>query len=119
MDATSPAAQVIISLIPIVGIAIGGVVIFFYLLWHHRQITLLIKAGCYNPARMDMHMASLLLGILLTGVGFIISVLFMLMDGVSYALLGGLIPLVMGIGFLVFCKVYESYQSVDEKDDRE
>ena len=29
---TSPAAQVIVSIIPLVGIVIGGVVIFFYLL---------------------------------------------------------------------------------------
>ena len=30
-----PAAQVIIAIIPIVGIVMGSVVIFFYLLWHH------------------------------------------------------------------------------------
>ena len=114
MDATSPAAQVIISLIPIVGIGIGGIVIFFYLLWHHRQITLLIKSGGYNPSKIDLHIASLLLGILLTGIGFVLSVLFALMDGLSYTLLGGLIPLVMGIGFLVFCKVYASIKNKDE-----
>ena len=115
MDATSPAAQIIISLIPIVGIGIGGVVMFFYLLWHHRQITLLIKAGGYKPTRMDLHVASLLLGILLTGIGFVLSILFVLMDGLSYTLLGGLIPLVMGIGFLVFCKVYQSIKDRDER----
>lgn len=114
MDATSPAAQVIISLIPIVGISIGGIVIFFYLLWHHRQISLLIKAGGYKPAQFDLYVASLLLGILLTGIGFVLSILFMLMDGLSYALMGGLIPLVMGIGFLVFCKVYASIKNKDE-----
>jgi len=115
MDATSTAAQVIISLIPIVGIGIGGVVMFFYLLWHHRQQTLLIKAGEYKPSHIDLNIASLLLGILLTGIGFVLSVLFVLIDGLSYALLGGLIPLVTGIGFLVFCKVYSLLKNRDER----
>ena len=115
MDATSTAAQVIISLIPIVGIGIGGVVMFFYLLWHHRQLTLLIKAGEYKPTHIDLHVASLLLGILLTGIGFVLSLLFVIMDGLSYALMGGLIPLVMGIGFLVFCIVYPSLKNRNER----
>ena len=37
------------------------------------------------------------------------------MDGLSYALMGGLIPLVMGIGFLVFCKVYPSLKNRNER----
>ncbi|MCR4939475.1 MAG: hypothetical protein K5930_05115 [Treponemataceae bacterium] len=115
MDATSPAAQVIISLIPIVGIGIGGVVVFFYLLWRHRQISLLIKAGEFKPARIDLNVTSMLLGILLTGIGFVLSILFILIDGLSYALLGGLIPLVMGIGFLVFYKVFSSLKNKDER----
>ena len=33
---TSATAQIIISIIPIVGIGIGGIVIFFYILWHEK-----------------------------------------------------------------------------------
>ena len=43
LTAASPATQVIIAIIPIVGIVIGGVVVFFYLLWRHREISLQIK----------------------------------------------------------------------------
>jgi len=50
---TSPAAQVIVSIIPLVGIVIGGIVIFFYLLWRNTQIKLLIKSGAYEPARFN------------------------------------------------------------------
>ncbi|WP_340138456.1 hypothetical protein [Treponema zioleckii] len=39
----SSAAQVMLALIPIVGIGIGGVVIFFSLLWHHHEVKLQIK----------------------------------------------------------------------------
>ena len=41
----SPAAQVIIAVIPIVGIVIGGTVIFFSLLWRHSEKKLQIKNG--------------------------------------------------------------------------
>ena len=87
----SPAAQVITSIIPIVGIVIGGVVIFFYLLWRHTQIKLLI---------------SLFTGILLTGIGVVLTVLIACVAGATYSLLGGLIPLVIGISLIVFYIVY-------------
>ena len=41
----SKAAQVIISVIPIVGIVMGSAVIFFYLLWNHRQAMKIIETG--------------------------------------------------------------------------
>ena len=37
MNEVGAAAQVIVTVIPIVGIAMGSTVIFFYLLWNHRQ----------------------------------------------------------------------------------
>ena len=89
----SPAAQVIIAIIPIVGIVIGGIVVFFYLLWRHREISLQIKTGCY-----------LLTGLLLTGIGLVLTLLFLVLQGLSYPLLGGLLPLIIGVSFLVFFK---------------
>ncbi|MCL2230317.1 MAG: hypothetical protein FWC01_04425 [Treponema sp.] len=100
MDATSAAAQVIISLIPIVGIVMGSVVIFFYLLWNHRMRTLLIKAGHYSKPDFNLLSFSLLSGLLLTCVGIALTVLLSIMEGASYGLLGGIIPLSMGIGLL-------------------
>jgi len=43
-----PAAQIVIAVIPIVGIVMGAVVVFFYLLWRHRQIVRQIQAGIYK-----------------------------------------------------------------------
>lgn len=101
---TSNAAQVIISIIPIVGIVIGGTVIFFYLLWRHREIALQIKTGV-TPKKINLRLFSLLSGILLVCVGAVLSVIFFALAGVSYTLLGGLIPLALGIGFIVFFKL--------------
>jgi len=99
---SSTAAQVIISIIPIVGIVMGSVVIFFYLLWNHRRRTLLIKAGQYNRPEFNLRSFSLLSGLLLSSVGIALTVLLSIIEKASYALLGGIIPLSMGIGLLAF-----------------
>ena len=104
--AATPAAQVIISVIPIVGIVIGGTVIFFYLLWRNTQIKLLIQSGNYTPVRFDVCFFSLFTGILLTGIGVVLTVLIACVAGATYSLLGGLIPLVIGISLIVFYIVY-------------
>ena len=106
--AATPAAQVIISVIPIVGIVIGGSVIFVYRLWRHIQIKLLIKSGNYKPVHFDIKLFTLLTGILLTGVGLVLTVLILIIEGFNYPLLGGLIPLTIGICLLIFYKVYKN-----------
>ena len=37
------AVQIIIAVIPIVGIVMGSVLVFFYFLWRHKQIMLQIR----------------------------------------------------------------------------
>jgi hypothetical protein len=96
---------VIISVIPIVGIVIGGTVVFFYLLWRHREKSLQIKTGV-APKRLNLRLFSFLIGTLLVCIGSVLSILFALLAGLSYTLLGGVIPLSLGIGFLVFYKNY-------------
>ena len=102
MGGVTAAAQVIISVIPIVGIVVGSMVIFFYLLWSHRQKTLLIKAGQYIKQDFDLLSFSLLSGLLLSSVGIALTVLLAIIEGASYGLLGGIIPLSMGIGLTAY-----------------
>ena len=98
----SLAAQVIVAIIPIVGIVMGSGVIFFYLLWNHKRRTLLIQAGQYNPPKFDFLSFSLLTGFLLGAVGIVLTVLLIIILGVSFGLLGGLIPLSCGAGLLAY-----------------
>jgi len=98
----STAAQTIIAIIPIVGIFMGSVVVFFYLLWQHRRKVLLIKAGQYLKPSFDLMSFSLLTGLLLLSVGLSLTVFLALMDNTGYGLLGGIIPLSMGIGLLAY-----------------
>lgn len=102
MNVPSVAAQVVIAVIPIVGIAMGSVVVFFWLLWSHKEKVMMIEKGIYQPLRLDLETFALLAGLLLGGVGLTLSILFLVMDGVTYSLLGGLLPLALGAGLLLF-----------------
>jgi len=99
---SSAAAQIIITVIPIVGIVMGAAVIFFYLLWNHRRRTLLINAGHYTRPDFDLLSFSLLAGLLLGSVGLALTVFLAIVTGRTYGLLGGLIPLSMGVGLLAY-----------------
>jgi hypothetical protein len=98
----SMAAQIIISIIPIVGIVMGSVVVFFYLLWNHKRRTLLIQAGHYARPDFDLLSFSLLAGLLLGSVGIGLTVFLAIIQGINYSLLSGIIPLSVGIGLLVY-----------------
>jgi hypothetical protein len=51
---------------------------------------------------VDIDTFSLLAGLLLTCVGLVLTALFVAIEGLSYSLFGGVIPLALGIGLLVF-----------------
>lgn len=106
---TSAAAQVIIAIVPIVGIAIGGIILFFFILWRHHEIKLQIKTGTFVPNKVNLKAFSLLAGLLLTGIGIMLVLVFAVLDGFSYSILGGLIPAVIGICLLVFYKIYPEF----------
>lgn len=103
----SKAAQVIVSLVPIIGIAMGSIIVFFYILWRHHEIKLQIKTGTFVPKKFNLEIFSLLTGLILTGVGLILTIVFLLVEGKSYAILGGLIPTVVGACLLIFYKLYK------------
>ncbi len=97
------AAQIILSIVPLVGIICGAIVLFFFLRWYFLCKRELIKAGGYQiPQRQYVQSLSLLLGLLSTMIGIPTSILFYTIDGISYGLLGGLVPLFSGLALLVF-----------------
>jgi hypothetical protein len=102
MQNYSAAAQIIVSIIPIVGIVMGSVVIILYLNWQYRRNKMLIQMGQYKPAVFDLRSFSLLTGLLLITVGVTLTVFLSLLEGLSYALLGGVVPLSLGAGLLIY-----------------
>ncbi|MCL2806323.1 MAG: hypothetical protein FWD26_10330 [Treponema sp.] len=109
-------AKVIIAVIPIVGIVMGSVVIFFYLLWNHKRKILSIKAGQYTKPDFNLLTFSLLSGLLLSSVGVALTILLSLVvKEASYGLLGGIIPLSMGIGLLAFYMIKRREKNANER----
>ena len=106
----SHVAQILISIIPIVGIICSAIIVFFALLWRHRETVLKIKNGTYEPVNFNIKAFSLLTGLCLVGVGCVLTVLFILIEPVSWNLLGGLIPFVLGVMLLVFYKINPDFR---------
>ena len=107
----SPAAQVILAVVPVVAIVLGSVLLFFFFLWHYRLKRELILSGKYvHTTVKNLRLLSLLLGLLATCVGIPMSGLFWAVEGASYALLGGLIPLFSGIALLIFYGLSRKHQ---------
>ncbi len=110
---TSAAAQVIISIVPIVGISFGALILFFYILWKHHETKLQIKTGTFVPNKFNYAAFSFLTGLLLTGIGLILTAVFAIIDGFSYAILGGLLPMAIGICLLIFFYAYPDFHKKD------
>ena len=112
MNFSSKAAQILVALIPIVAIVMAAVLVFFAFLWKHRENKTRIIKGSYNPPQKRNYQAfSLLLGLCLVGVGLVLTALFAIMDKISWSILGGLIPLVLGIALLIFYKINPDFKN--------
>ena len=102
MPTPSAASQIIVTIIPIVGIVMGSVVIFFYLYYNHKQKILMIEKGIDRKIKFDIDSFSLFSGLLLFSIGFCLTLFFLVKEGLSYSLLSGIVPLSSGIGFIGF-----------------
>ena len=98
----SAAAQIIVTVIPIVGIVTGGVVLLFFLYWHYKQRLLLIEKGQFSKIEFNFITFSLFAGLVLTCVGASLVVFFVILEGFTYPVLSGMIPLSVGISLLIY-----------------
>lgn len=110
------AVQIIIAVIPIVGIVMGSILVFFYFLWRHRQIMLQIKTNTYMRPAFNIYLFCLLLGVTLTVIGCVLFGLFYIIAGVGYILLGGLIPLALGVSLTIFYEITRRNSTKQSKD---
>ncbi len=113
-NALNSTAQIVMAVVPIVGIAIGGITIFFYLLWRHHEIKLQIQTGTFVPTKFNLRIFSLLSGLLLTAIGFMLTIVFAIIDGFQYSILAGLLPLAVGLSLLLFYKIYPEFHKKND-----
>jgi hypothetical protein len=100
---TDPLAQVLLSLVPHAGIIAGMVVLIVFIRHYFGLRRQMIEAGRFpTPTIHYLRSLALIGGILAIASGLPLTVLFLAVEGVSYPLLGGLIPLSIGIGLLIF-----------------
>jgi pilus assembly protein TadC len=113
-DLTSQTPEVLLSIVPLVGVVTGSVLLFFFLLWRYRLHRELILSGRYVPSFWkNLRIFSLLIGSLSAAIGLPMTVLFFLIDGLAYSTLGGLIPFFAGIGFILFYLLARHHEDID------
>ncbi len=98
----SEAAQIIVTIIPIVGIVVGATVILFYLLWNYKQKVMMIDKGIYKKSELDIESLSLFSGLILFGIGLSLFLFFYIKESFGYSILSGLVPLSIGASLIVF-----------------
>ncbi|MDR3301825.1 MAG: hypothetical protein LBT01_04745 [Spirochaetaceae bacterium] len=98
----SSSAEVIVAIIPIVGIVMGFAVVFFHLLWSHRRKMLLIQTKQYQTPDFDLDAFSLFAGLILAVVGICLTAFLGIFTKSGLTLLGGVIPLACGCALLLF-----------------
>ncbi len=97
------AAQVLVSLVPMLGVIFGSTLLFFFLLWQYRLRKELIRTNQYVPTFFPhIRSLSLLFGSLSVAAGLPLTLLLFMIDGLTYGLLEGLIPLSVGGGLFLF-----------------
>ncbi|MFH0976685.1 MAG: DUF6249 domain-containing protein [Spirochaetota bacterium] len=102
MQTPSTSAQIIVTVIPIVGIVMGAIVIFFYLFYNHKEKMLMIEKGITKRINFDLGIFSIFTGLLLFGIGLCLTIFFLVKEGFAYSLLSGIIPLSCGISLICY-----------------
>ena len=102
METPSAAAQIIVTIIPIVGIIMGSVVLFLYLYYSHKEKMLMLERGINKKWNFDLAIFSIFTGLLLFCIGLCLTIFFAVKEGVNYSLLSGIIPLSCGISLIVY-----------------
>ncbi len=114
MPTPSAAAQVIVSVIPIVGIVMGCLIVFFYLLWDYKYKMFLVEKGLRKDRPFDFISFCLLSGLILFILGVTLVIVFLVIDGFDYGVLGGLIPAAVGMSMLLFVRLRDRMNSGNE-----
>jgi heme/copper-type cytochrome/quinol oxidase subunit 2 len=95
----TPAAQLLIAILPLVAVVLLAVLTFFIILWDYRAKKASIEKG-QQPVPRNIDDKLLLIGIVSLFVGVGLLVFFVLYNGLSNSLLGGIIPLAVGLGII-------------------
>ncbi|MBA7572694.1 hypothetical protein ES708_14478 [subsurface metagenome] len=97
----TPTAQILIAIIPLAAVVMLTGLFFFYLFWDYKKQVFIIEKGG-NPPRHRIDEKLLLIGIVSLFVGIGLTIFFAVYTGFTPSLLGGIIPMVSGLGIVVY-----------------
>ena len=97
----TPAAQILIAILPLVAVFLLAVLTFFFLLWDYRMKNIIIEKG-QKPIPRNIDDKLLLIGVVSLFVGVGLLLFFVLYNGLSNSLLGGIIPVAAGLGIITY-----------------
>lgn len=112
----STAAQIIVTIIPLVGIIMGCTVIMLFIVYNHKQRMLMIEKGILKRGSFDIDLFSLFSGIFLLGIGLSLGIFFLLKEGLQYSVLSGLIPFSAGVSLLLFFLIRTKLNNTNNND---
>jgi hypothetical protein len=97
--------KIVLFLVPIFGIVFGSILLSVISYFWYKQRLELIKSGLYKPSGFDFRIYSFFVGLVLSFTGIALSVVFIIVLGNSLAMLGGVIPLAIGLSLLTYYKL--------------
>lgn len=99
----SHAADVILSIVPLVAVVFGAVLAFFLLLYNYRLRKEKIRQQIPTDSWLEhLRFISLLAGCLSFSAGIPLTLFFVFTNPANPGILGGLIPLFAGVGLVAF-----------------
>lgn len=100
---TSHTADVILSIVPMVGVVFGSVLVFFLLLYNYRLRKEKIRQQIPTASALEhLRFISLLAGCLSFSAGIPLTLFFIFTNPRNPGILGGLVPLCAGLGLIAF-----------------
>lgn len=97
----SEASQIILSIVPIIGVLFGSFLFFSLFYFYHKQKMLLIEKGLYKPVRLNWNLIFIVTGFIISFSGAMITLVFIINKNFGYELLGGVIPLGVGLAIIL------------------
>lgn len=97
----TPAAQILIAILPLVAVVLLAVLAFFFFLWDYRMKKVIIEKG-QKPVPRYVDDKLLLIGLVSLFVGVGLLLFFVLYNGLSNSLLGGIMPVAAGLGIITY-----------------
>ncbi len=97
----SNAAQIILAVVPIIGVLFGAALFFSLFYFYHKQKMLMIEKEIYKPLRLNWNLIFIVSGFIFMLSGVAITVVFIINGSTGYELLGGGVTLGVGVAIIL------------------